>query len=327
MNPKISIIVPVYNIELYIKKCLDSIIVQTFSNIEIIVINDGSTDNSGKICEEYAKKDHRIKVVHKEYGGVSSVRNIGIEAAKGEFIGFVDGDDCIDKDMYQVLYQLCIETQSDISICKLGRQIKGELTNRSEEKIYIKEMDNLEAMSQLFKGVLYRFSLCNKLFKKTCLENIQFPEGRIHEDLATTYKFFANSNKAVFTNYMGYIYIKRENSILTSKFNSKRLDAFIGWDEILLFMLEKYPTLFNEVTACFVYGCVDNMYYVFNQVENRKDRFKYLLVIQKSLKKYYRNIIRNRLISLNYRYIITLINYNLRLLVLSNTLKKLLPNR
>src|SRR5690625_2396860 len=124
-NTKISIIVPVYNVEAHIGKCLDSILNQTITNIEVIVVNDGSTDQSGLICDEYAKRDKRIKVIHLNKAGVSVARNVGVKKATGDFIGFVDGDDYIAHDMYKKLYEACIQTKSDISICKLGRKIDG----------------------------------------------------------------------------------------------------------------------------------------------------------------------------------------------------------
>jgi glycosyltransferase involved in cell wall biosynthesis len=323
MKPAISIIVPVYNLEPYIRGCLESILAQTFSNFEVILVNDGSTDRSGDICDEFSKLDSRVKVVDQEYGGVSAARNSGVKASQGEYIGFVDGDDYIDKNMYQGLYILCKETNSDISICKLGREINGELINKGQDH-FIKEMDNTEAMRELFKGVLYRFSLCNKLFKRKCFENIQFPEGRIHEDLSTTYKLFANADKAVFTNFVGYIYVKRENSILTSRFNAKRLDAFIGWDEMLTFMKKRYPELSSEFISCYVYGCVDNIYYIINQVDNKDDLRKYIGCLQIYIKKYYKQIIFSNFISFKYKYLITLLTYSTGLLLLSNNIKKLI---
>lgn len=323
MRPEISIIVPVYNVEIYLEKCLNSIIGQSFTNYEIILVNDGSTDNSGEICDEYCKKDERIRVINKDNGGLSSARNAGIKVAQGEFIGFVDSDDWIDKDMYKELYMLCTTRNSDISICKLGREINGKLVN-DDEVCFIKEMNNIEGMRELFRGVLYRFSACNKLFKRSLFERIEFPEGRIHEDLATTYRLFAKANKAVYSNNIGYIYVKRENSILTTRFNEKRLDAFIGWDEILAFMKKRYPELTEEFISCYVYGCVDNVYYILNQVKDKGDTRKYMTYLQQYVKRYYKQIITSSSISLKYKYTITLLNYFIGLLLLSNIIKKII---
>jgi glycosyltransferase involved in cell wall biosynthesis len=323
MKPEISIIVPVYNVELYLKKCIDSILAQTFTNFEVILVNDGSIDKSGEICNEYARVDQRVKVINQNYGGVSAARNAGLKLASGEYIGFVDGDDRIDKNMYKRMFELCMETESDISICKLGREIDGRLINTGQDD-FVKEMDNTEAMRQLFKGVLFRFSLCNKLFKRSCFKGVKFPEGRIHEDLSTTYRLFANASKAVYTDYIGYIYIKRQNSILTSKFNEKRLDAFMGWDEILSFMIERYPQLSQEFISCFVYGCIDNVHSILSQVESIQDRQKYISSIQLRARKYYKHIIKNESLTLKYKYLVTLLSYNLKLFILTDHVKKII---
>ena len=321
VNPKISIIVPVHNVEAYLNHCIRSILSQTITDFEVILVNDGSTDKSGKICDEFALQDKRIKVIHQEYGGVSSARNIGIKKAKGNYIGFVDGDDRINPEMYKRLHDICLDTESDISICKLGREINGKLINESEEKLYIKEMTNIEAMEQLFRGILFRFSLCNKLFKKTCFKDIQFPEGRIHEDLSTTYKLFANANKAAFTNYIGYVYVRREQSILTSTYNENRLDAFIGWNEILPFIKEQYPHLKNEVLCSFVYWCIDNVHYIFGQVNSRTEAKRYLRTIQYYLRRYYKDILTNNQLAFKNKYFVALVMFDIKILLFSISYK------
>ncbi|WGG45869.1 glycosyltransferase [Rossellomorea sp. DA94] len=320
MNPAISIIVPIYNVEPYLRDCVDSILDQTFTNIEIILVNDGSTDNSGLICDSYSNGHSNIRVIHKEHKGVSSSRNSGVAAAKGDYIGFVDGDDRIEPNMYMELYNLCVETKSDISICKLGREINGEIINIDNQTFQM-NLNHIDAMKELFKGHLYRFSLCNKLFNKTCFKDIQFPEGRIHEDLSTTYKLFANSNKAMYTNYLGYIYVKRNNSILTSDFSKKRLEAFIGWDEILCFMNEKYLQLSNEYLAAFTYGCIDNMYYILNQVEKKEEKKELLKQLSYYAKKYLTQIVKADVISVKYKCLVLLFVLNKNSLIVFNNMK------
>ncbi|OZU89279.1 capsular biosynthesis protein [Virgibacillus indicus] len=326
MKPAISIIVPVYNIEPYIRKCLDSILAQTFTDFEVIVVNDGSTDDSGLICNKYAYKDLRVKVIHKEYGGVSSARNVGIRAARGEYIGFVDGDDYIAEQMYATLHQMCQKKKSDIAVCVLGREIDGELINPDTGNTYRKELGNEEAMRELFKGKLYRFSLCNKLFKKSCFEGIQFPEGRIHEDLSTTYRLFANAGIISYSNFIGYIYVKRSNSILTSRFHQGRMDAFIGWNEILEFMNKHYKQVLADVYACYGYWCVDNIYYVLNQIIDRKDKELYLMKIQNHVKMNYKELMKNKLLSYKYKSIVYMIHYNIHLLIFSSRIKRVFSN-
>ncbi len=321
MKPVISIIVPVYNIAPYLKKCLDSILAQTLTNFEVIVVNDGSTDGSNEICDEYRDRDKRVKVIHQKYGGVSSARNAGVSSAEGEFIGFVDGDDYIDPNMYQILYQLCTDTGSDISICTLGREINGIVKQHDPVEIVTQQLTNEAAMRELFKGTLYRFSLCNKLFRRSCFDGIQFPEGRIHEDLATTYRLIANANQVMYTNYTGYIYVKRKNSILTSTYAAKRLDALVGWDEILPFIYRVYPQLVNEVNACFVYICTDHVYAILEQVGDRQAKKEYLNRVRQMVKKHYKRIRNTKALSFTYKCIITSINYNINLLVAVHRLK------
>ena len=323
MDPIISIIVPIYNVGKYLPKCIESILNQTFKNFELILVNDGSTDNSGVVCDDYAKKDTRIKIVHKSNGGVSSARNAGLYVAKGEYIGFVDPDDYIDKNMYEKLYRLCIDNNSDIAICRFNREINGKIQNKESTEEII-ELNNMEAMNELFKGNLYRFSLCNKLFSKKCFNDVLFPEERIHEDLSTTYKLFANSKKAVYINYCGYIYVRRENSILTSTYNEKRLQAFIAWDEIIEFIDKNYYEIIEQVIATFTYWCVDNILYILNQVNNSKKKNNYLNIIQKYTTKYYIYIKRNNILSRSYKLRIRIFNINYKLFILGRKIRKVI---
>lgn len=323
MDPIISIIVPIYNVGKYLPKCIESILNQTFKNFELILVNDGSTDNSGVVCDDYAKKDTRIKIIHKSNGGVSSARNAGLYVAKGEYIGFVDPDDYIDKNMYEKLYRLCIDNNSDIAICRFNREINGKIQNKESTEEII-ELNNMEAMNELFKGNLYRFSLCNKLFSKKCFNDVLFPEERIHEDLSTTYKLFANSKKAVYINYCGYIYVRRENSILTSTYNEKRLQAFIAWDEIIEFIDKNYYEIIEQVIATFTYWCVDNILYILNQVNNSKKKNNYLNIIQKYTTKYYIYIKRNNILSRSYKLRIRIFNINYKLFILGRKIRKVI---
>ena len=155
MKPEISIIVPIYNVEKYLPRCIESILAQTFTNFELILVNDGSEDDSGEVCDRYAKEDKRIKVIHKKNGGVSSARNAGLKNSIGNYIGFVDPDDYIKKDMYEKMYNLCIKKDSKIAICKFAREVDGKIINAdNNETEIIRELNNEEAMNELFKGVL-----------------------------------------------------------------------------------------------------------------------------------------------------------------------------
>lgn len=322
MKPIISIIVPIYNVEKYLPRCIESILNQNFKQFELILVNDGSTDNSAKVCDIYDKKDNRIKVIHKKNGGVSSARNAGLKVVNGEYIGFVDPDDYIDKYMYKILYELCENNTCDIGICKLGREIDGKLLNGNKEQ-KILELNNVEAMKELFKGELYRFSLCNKIYKRKCFKDIIFPEGRIHEDLSTIYKLFANCNKAVYTSYEGYIYVKRENSILTSTYSEKRLQSFIGWDEIINFIAKNYNEVLDQVIATFTYWCIDNVFYILSQIKNYNDIKKYLRCVQKYTHKYYFYIKNNNILNNSYKQKIKILNINVTIFILIFKIKNI----
>lgn len=225
--------------------------------------------------------------------------------------------------MYEKLYRLCIDNNSDIAICRFNREINGKIQNKESTEEII-ELNNMEAMNELFKGNLYRFSLCNKLFSKKCFNDVLFPEERIHEDLSTTYKLFANSKKAVYINYCGYIYVRRENSILTSTYNEKRLQAFIAWDEIIEFIDKNYYEIIEQVIATFTYWCVDNILYILNQVNNSKKKNNYLNIIQKYTTKYYIYIKRNNILSRSYKLRIRIFNINYKLFILGRKIRKVI---
>ena len=179
----ISIIVPIYNIDNYVSKCIESILSQTHSNIEVILIDDGSTDKSSNICDYYSKKDARIVAIHKKNGGLSSARNTGLDIAKGKYIGFVDGDDYIEPNMYEELLNNIHEHQSDIAICNYN-DIKNnkKYTNYFDNELEKTPIEGKNKFDILYKN--YNFVICswNKLYKKEIFNNLRFPENKIFEE-------------------------------------------------------------------------------------------------------------------------------------------------
>lgn len=233
MKPKISIIVPVYNVEKYIDKCIESILSQTLNEFELILVNDGSTDSSGKICDEYATKDSRIKVIHKNNGGVSSARNVGIDIATGDYIGFVDPDDDIDKNMYKTMFDYTYDKTIDIVICKI--KTINEITNTiSESKIWENTnciIDKKEIECKLIPGVLkdspYSInSSFNKIYKKEVFKslNLRFDEKKHHgEDSRLNLIALSKIEKVVFVDEALYNYYIRKRASLTQSF---RMDLY-----------------------------------------------------------------------------------------------------
>lgn len=240
MKSIISVIVPVYNVEMYLKKCINSILNQTLKKLEIILVDDGSTDNSGIICDEYKFIDKRIKVIHKENGGLSSARNIGIDNATGDYLAFIDSDDWIEPNMIEVLFDMLEKNDSDISICEFIK-CYDENVQPIQEEIKIEIFNNIDALKKLYdenKGI-YMTIACNKLYKRNLLEKVRFPLGKIHEDEFFIYKVLYEANKISYINRKMYYYRQRENSIMNSRLTKKRLDAFQAFDERIEFIKNK----------------------------------------------------------------------------------------
>ncbi len=206
--PLVSVVAPVYNIRDYVRKCLESITRQSYENLEVIVVDDGSTDGSGEICDQFAKMDARVRVVHQKNGGLSSARNAGLKKAKGEFVCFIDGDDYIRKDFILDLYNAARDNEAEIAICGFNKEIpRGEVLSGEEATVRLLiEQENLEIVAW------------NKLYKKALfVENgIEYPEGEKHEDSLTTYKLLSLAKKVAYVPKSLYVYVERGGSIMDS---------------------------------------------------------------------------------------------------------------
>ena len=194
-NNLISVIIPVYNVEKYLDRCMETVLNQTYGNMEIILVDDGATDQSGKKCDEYALKDERVKVIHKKNGGLSSARNAALEIATGDYIGFVDSDDYIDEYMFEKMLQYCIDNDCDISVC-------GHFTEKNN-KISIEEpiIDQLimytkmDALETLVEDAMMNNYAWDKLYKAELFKGVRYPDGRNYEDIATTYLLFDKAER------------------------------------------------------------------------------------------------------------------------------------
>ena len=211
----ISIIIPVYKVEKYLEKCIQSVINQTYENLQIILVDDGSPDNCGKICDEYAKKDHRIEVIHKSNGGLSDARNKGLEMAKGEYIGFVDSDDYIEADMYEVLYNLLKQYNADVSICNFYTVSQGKISIKNADN-GINEYNRIEILKEILLDKNIQSYAWNKLYKKELFDEIKYPIGKKYEDIGTTFYLLEKCNKVVVTGKSEYYYINRQDSIINN---------------------------------------------------------------------------------------------------------------
>lgn len=252
-DEKISVIVPVYNVEKFIVKCTNSILNQTYANIELVLVDDGSTDMSGKICDNIAESDSRVKVVHKENGGLSSARNVGINVATGDFYGFVDSDDYIELTMYEILLNAINRTGKDIATCGRVVNVFGQFDNEEftlrEEKIFSRE----DAIAEVLMLEKIDVSACDKLYKKELFEKIRYPEGKISEDAAVIFDVLQKSNGIVHVGKPLYHYVFFINSITKAKYSAKRHDVVDNIKRTDNFIYHNYPRM---VELSNIYGCI-----------------------------------------------------------------------
>lgn len=293
----ISIIVPVYNVEDYLCKCIESLINQTLKDIEIILVNDGSTDTSPQICDRYAKKDKRIKVIHKENGGLSDARNTGISVANGKFIAFLDSDDWVNLEMYEKLYSYACVNDADIVQCDFMKVYNEEnfscnnIDTKTELHTGIQALNHLHGNRHGKTVVVW-----NKIYKKELFRDIRFPKGRIHEDEFIMYKILHKSNKIIDTNLPMVYYRQRNGSIMNSEFNIKRLDILDAWKERIDFFEDNKLVELKEITESRLCSKLKSMYSELSK-SNIKNKDKILKCIKRYMITDYSKFIKNSYIT------------------------------
>lgn len=241
MKDLISVIIPIYKVELYIDKCVESVLNQTWKNIEVILVDDGSPDKCGLMCDEYAKKDKRIKVIHKDNGGLSDARNAGMEVATGDYIGFVDSDDWIDENFYEQLMDKIKKTGADIvtaGVKKVWEDGKTEVMTPFQEI----QLSNQEAMKAIIEESFLKQPVWYKLYRAD-VARIKFKEGVLHEDNYWSYQVVANVSKVIVMPEPYYYYRQRSSSIMSSEYSEKRLAGVDAKVERQKFLTEEYPEL------------------------------------------------------------------------------------
>lgn len=222
-KPLISIIIPVYKVEKYLEKCIKSVLSQTYKNLQIILVDDGSPDNCGNICDDYARVDNRIEVIHKANGGLSDARNVGLKAARGEYIGFVDSDDYVSNEMFENMYNTLVNNNADVSICNFYTVI--------DNKNIIKNADNgieiynkLEILKEILLDKKIQSYAWNKLYKRELFEDIEYPIGKKYEDIGTTFYILEKCNKIVVSGSPEYYYLTRGDSIVNNNTEGTVID-------------------------------------------------------------------------------------------------------
>lgn len=240
MESTVSVIVPVYNVEKYLRKCIDSIINQTYKDLEIILVNDGSTDCSGEICNEYKRLDNRVKVIHKENGGLSDARNIGLKHSTGSYIAFIDSDDYIADNMIESLYFRLLNDNSDIAICRFYHIFENgnEVPSKSKKTACFKDevISKYTAFNRL-NNVEYVIA-CNKIYKKKIFDSISYPKRKYNEDAFVIHKVYDKCERISVLSKQLYFYVKRNDSITNSRLDKNTLDLAEALYERSLFAID-----------------------------------------------------------------------------------------
>lgn len=284
---KISIIIPIYKVEKYIKQCVDSVLNQTYSNLEIILVDDGSPDNCPNICDDYALLDKRIKVIHKINGGLSDARNAGIKIATGDYLAFVDADDFVEVDMYETMLNDIEKSKAEVAICGRYYLYDNVKVVRAKQGIYL-EMTAEEAIAKMNLNVFgyYDVASWDKLYLRELFQDIEYPVGVTSEDWFVTYKVLSKTSKVVYNSTPKYYYRQRYGSITHSKVVS--LNPIIASEEVLEYVKITYPRTIKEAITSYVYasiGVYDNV--ILHSSVDKKLKSK----IEYDIKKYYKDIL------------------------------------
>lgn len=296
---KISVIVPVYKVEKYIHKCVDSILNQTFSEIEVILVDDGTPDRCGEICDMYAQQDSRVKVIHKENGGLSDARNAGMPYATGEYLIFIDSDDYIESDMLEYMYTRLIEANADMATCGVYEVYRDRIEKQKEESDFV--CSGEKAFQCILQGHTIRGEIWNKLIRRSCIEDLRFPKGKLYEDIYFTVDLMQRIKTVAVGTKSKYYYLHREDSITGKPYRPQLYDIIEGYTKNYKVVQEKFPALTEEAECLWLWSrfiVLDKMLLEENyrEIEGRKELILFIRRhIIRILKNRYFN--RNRKIS------------------------------
>lgn len=274
----ISVIVPIYKVEAFLDRCVQSIVDQTYTNLEIILVDDGSPDNCPAMCDAWAEKDSRIRVIHKENGGLSDARNVGMALATGEYIAFIDSDDWIAPEMLEKLVYALQRDDSDIAACTV--QMVWE-DDRPSELLTVQRsciLDREEAQRALLRESLLKQPVWYKLYRRDRVKDIPFEVGRYHEDVFWSYQAVGRAWRVSLIEDIGYYYFQRGGSIMGEGYSLRRLDAIEAYERRYRYLKEHFPALEQEARVGMVSACVyhGQMAMKFLPAADRKQAMRYL---------------------------------------------------
>ncbi len=291
-KPKVSVVVPVFNVEQYLPQCLECLNNQTYTNIEIVLVDDESKDGSGYICDQYANNHCNARVVHQKNMGLSGARNIGVKNSTGNYITFVDSDDIISKDYVEILVDALLDTNADISVARIVK-FWGEINTpgiaQQERQYEIHKTEN--AIIEMCYGGKYGVSACCKLYPKDLVEKHPYPVGKLHEDLATTYKIFGDINEIVYCNQYIYFYRQRVNSIMNERFNVNHLYALDAAQAEIDYMITHYPKCETAAKFRYVLEVAAIVSMLLNPTSENRNLFYH---IRKQSLKYCKTVLRDK---------------------------------
>ncbi|MBO7560616.1 glycosyltransferase [Candidatus Saccharibacteria bacterium] len=291
-KPLISVIVPVYNVEKYLRKCVDSIIGQTYPNLEILLIDDGSTDDSKTIVDEYARDYKQIRAVHQKNGGLSSARNTGIANAQGEWLAFVDSDDYIDARFIEKLYDLAAKNDSDITTCSFEAFTDDNSILKKSPVWPTEVMTGEETVICSFKNKLPAY-VCLSLFSAKLFADpkMRFPEGKEFEDIAIRVRLLSQAKKVAFTNEKIYYYLMRGDAITGKKFSKKRYDDYMyALNEVKDYLIENGTEKERENLNYFLYYSQNTLLNYLAREKSTKENMKFWRQIRKNLRELYKDV-------------------------------------
>ena len=287
MKPLISVIVPVYNAEQYLKFCVDGLIRQTYENLEIILVDDGSTDRSGEMCDTYAAEDSRVLVIHKKNGGQSEARNFGLDQASGEFIAFADSDDEVSEDYISYLYQLITNCDADISVCQYRYVHRLGTVFADNGEDIVRQYDAKEAVEALCYQHDFSFATYCMLTKRELFEGIRFPVGMIYEEMDVIPSLFFRAQKIVYGNGVKYHYLQRTGSTVRAEFSPRKMDYVKNTCKMMEHIVQQSPDLEAAALSRFLWA---NLHVYVQMTDRSTELYR---EVKENIRRYRRDVLRD----------------------------------
>lgn len=312
-KPLVSVIVPIYKVEKYLRQCVDSIINQTYRKLEIILVDDGSPDHCGAICDEYAAKDNRIQVIHQENRGLSAARNAGLDAAKGEYLFFLDSDDWIACNTIQSMLGRYEETGADLVLCDISPFYESDYSGPEKQKSPLKtEVLSQEPLIErlMQKAAWYYCVAWNKLYRRTMLEQIRFPDGFIHEDEAVAHRIFEKCQTIAVIAEPMYYYRQTNNGIMAAGVSVKSTDILSALADRLSCARDNHWQAYEKHLVSYYEGKFWEWYHLFSGDAGNE---KYIKRMEKSLIKALPSILNSNQIPVSHKIYLTLLRYSPKL--------------